>query len=134
MNPVIAKNMESVNTAAAMDTQVFEHGGQAKGTQGVSIEAFLRQANINSQRKEKEDAKKTWIRRNKHLIKLKSIMNRGTTSKLPKSSSVEKLEMAPGISDSVLKELEQEMLATTPERKSGYQSKLGLNSRGNETG
>jgi hypothetical protein len=73
--------MESVNYT--MDNDMFERGTNAKSTQGVPMESFLRLASIENARKEKIDKTKTWIRRNKHVIKLKSIMNRDVRVRSP---------------------------------------------------
>ena len=78
MNPMILKNMEYVNYT--MDGGAFEHGTNAKSTQGVPIQSFLRLNKIENERRMKQDSQKTWIRRNKHVIKLKSIMNRDKRS------------------------------------------------------
>ena len=72
MNPVIYRNIESVNYTA----DSFENGSNGKSTQGVPIEAYLRLNSIQNQRRDKDEHESTWIRRNKHMIKLKSIMNR----------------------------------------------------------
>ena len=74
MNPVVLKNMEQVNYTA--DTNLFEEGTNAKSTQGVPIQSFLRQSKIENERRLKLEHQSTWIRRNKHVIKLRSIMNR----------------------------------------------------------
>lgn len=74
MNPTILKNMESVNYT--MDAGVFEDGTNAKSTPGLPIHTYLRLSKIGGERREMQEAQTMWIRRNKHVIKLKSIMNR----------------------------------------------------------
>ena len=84
MNPVIRKNMESVNHTMNTD---FEKGSKAKSTQGVPIETFMRMISIENARKEQMDKHKSWIRRNKHVIKLQSIMNRNIRDSSPTEES-----------------------------------------------
>ena len=77
-NPVIARNIDHVMSCNTMDAaELFDKGPNGKSTQGVPIEAFLRMNQYKSDRKKNDEAQRTWIRRNKHQIQLKSIMNRG---------------------------------------------------------
>ena len=49
MNPIILKNMENVNYT--LDSGVFEEGTNAKNTQGVPIQTFLRLGKIDGDRR-----------------------------------------------------------------------------------
>ena len=111
--------MEFVNYN--QDGSVFESGTNAKSTQGLPIQSFLRLNKIDNERRVKQDAHKTWIRRNKHVIKLRSIMNRDNKHIAGSSpmQRIEEMESPRGVGQGTTKLMDRRGGASSAVRDSG---------------